>query len=301
MSTNPPGSGPNETLGGTITLAAPDVTVAVDVEHGGRLASLVVGGRERLIGPPEPADGSIRWGCFLMAPWPGRLAGGRLRFRARTYQLERTHGRHAIHGLVHGRPWQITSSSPQALALEIELGQAGWPFGGRVRQRIAVRRGTVELEAEIEADEPMPAALGWHPWFDRGGTDPRITVQSGEILERHRMIPTGRTRPATGRLDLRNGPPLGSRRLDDVYVGAGSPAVVAWPDLQLRLELGAPLSTIVVHTPARGFCVEPQTAWPNALAQAPATAGREGAVELAAGERLTTLLRLRFSPRAGQG
>ncbi|HEX8025738.1 MAG TPA: hypothetical protein VF484_06015, partial [Candidatus Limnocylindrales bacterium] len=102
MSTNPSARGER--------LVADDVTVIVDPEHGGRLASLVVGGRERLIGPPDPADGSVRWGSFLMAPWPGRLASGRLRWRGRTIQLERTFGRHAIHGLVHGRPGTVTAA-----------------------------------------------------------------------------------------------------------------------------------------------------------------------------------------------
>jgi len=286
-----------------VELAAGDVRVAVDTAHGARLASLVLGGRERLVGPPDPPDSSIRWGCFLMAPWPGRLGEGRLIWQDRVFQLPRTHGRHAIHGLVHDRAWAVTARSTTALAAEIELRPAGWPFDGRVRQTISVEPDGVLLEAEIEADEPMPASLGWHPWFDRGGADPRIRVAADHILAVRGMIPTGEQEPVSGRTDLRSGPRLGRRRLDDAYPAARSPAVITWPDLALQLEFGPPLSTIVVHTPARAFCVEPQTAWPNALGQtagersdqAPEPARDQGIARLDAGQKLVARLRLRGS------
>jgi len=288
MSTNPHAA----TTTDLVSLNAADgTTVLVDIEHGGRLASLVIGGRERLLGAAGAAPGSIRWGSFLMAPWPGRLAGGRLQWAGRTWQLERTHGRHAIHGLVHDRRWTVTEATDADISLEIELGTVGWPFGGRVRQRIALEPGGLTLDAEIEADEPMPAALGWHPWFVRGGTDPRVTVVADRVLELAAMIPTGETIAVAGRTDLRDGPRLGRRRLDDAYIGARSPAVIAWPDLELRLEFGPPLTTVVVHTPAHGFCVEPQTAWPNALG-VEGDPGLRGAVELDAGETLRARLRL---------
>ena len=50
--------------------------VVVDLEHGGRLASLRVFGRELLVGPPEDpgaADQLIHWGCYPMAPYAGRV------------------------------------------------------------------------------------------------------------------------------------------------------------------------------------------------------------------------------------
>jgi len=274
--------------------AADGTTVLVDVEHGGRLASLVIGGRERLLGAAGAPPGSIRWGSFLMAPWPGRLADGRLRWRGRTWQLPRTHGRHAIHGLVHDRPWTVTEASGAGISLEIELGPAGWPFGGRVRQQITLEPGGLTLDAEIEADKPMPAALGWHPWFDRAGTDPRVTVTADRVLELAGMIPTGETIAVAGRTDLRDGPRLGRRRLDDAYTDARSPAVIAWPDLELRLEFGPPVTTVVVHTPAQAFCVEPQTAWPNALGVGADLARQRGAASLGAGETLRARLRLRI-------
>ena len=86
--------------------------------------------------------------------------------------------------------------------------------------------------------------------------------------------------------DLRRGPAIAGRRLDHAYVGARSPAVITWPDLELAIEFAPPASVVVVHTPPRGLCVEPQTAWPNALSADLRSTPGTGVTKLAAGESL---------------
>jgi aldose 1-epimerase len=281
-----------------ITLSAGGATAIIDVERGGRLFSLRIDGQELLLGVDATAGRSIGWGCFVMAPWPGRLAGGQFRWRGRRFQVPQTLGRDAIHGLVHDRAWQVEDASGRDASLSIELGPAGWPFAGRVRERIALEERALVLEASIDADEPMPAAIGWHPWFLRRGADPRVEVAAASTLALREMIPTGARHGVRGRTDLREGPALGRRRLDDVYVDARSPATIRWPDLELRIEFEPPLSTVVVHTPVQAICVEPQTAWPNALS-GDAVAGLTGAgpmgaraIELDGGQALRTRTKL---------
>ena len=46
--------------------------LTIDPDHGGRLASLTVAGRELLV-PHSAGVSAIGWGCYLMVPWPGRL------------------------------------------------------------------------------------------------------------------------------------------------------------------------------------------------------------------------------------
>jgi galactose mutarotase-like enzyme len=156
------------------------------------------------------------------------------------------------------------------------------------------------MEAEIEDESAMPAAVGWHPWLRRGGSDPRLLIDADAVLETRALIPTGRVLPLEGRVDLRTGPLLGPRRLDHTYVGARSPAIVTWPDLELRLEfLG--IDTIVVFTPPGAFCVEPQTAWPNALGFADgADRVRAGARTLGVGERLHAAFVIRWNRSSDQ-
>lgn len=93
----------------------------------------------------------------------------------------------------------------------------------------------------------------------------KLRIDASEVLVLDAdLVPTGEVRAVTPSEDLRSGPPLGDRRLDHVYVRTEGPAVVRWPDLELRMEHDTSLRTVVVHTPAEAICVEPQTMWPNA-------------------------------------
>jgi aldose 1-epimerase len=228
-----------------------------------------------------------------MAPWPGRLANGRFEWQGRSLQLRRTHGRHAIHGLTWNRQWTVEAMTGDAATLSIELPRDEWPMGGRVEQRVRVSDAGVELEAEIRADKPMPAALGWHPWFLRRG-DPRLRVDAASHQLTEGMIPTGETVPVSRKTDLRGGPRLGRRRLDLAYLGAREPAFVTWPDLELRIRFEPSPAPLVVYTPRDSFCVEPLTAPPNALASTAADRAG-GASILSAGERLVASLAMTWN------
>jgi aldose 1-epimerase len=263
--------------------------LAIDAERGGRIASLSIGGRELLLGPPSADDRSFRWGCFLMAPWPGRLAGGRFEWARRTIDLPRTHGRHAIHGLGWSREWRVLEQAASRATLELDLGEAGWPMGGAARETIELHEDRLVLTAEVRAADATPAGLGWHPWFQRRG-GARVTLEADGILEVEGMLPTGRILPIAGKLDLRDGPELRRRRLDDVYVGVRSPIVVGWEDLELRISPGPNQPAVLVHTPRSSFCVEPMTAVPNAF-------NGPDVPKLQAGERLATTTVLSWAQR----
>jgi aldose 1-epimerase len=222
-----------------------------------------------------------------MAPWAGRLADGRYRAGdGQHVQLPRTHGRHAIHGLLWDRPWTVSEASPERAVLTCDVPRELWPPGCSVRHEVRITGERLDLVATVTAGSAgsaaaassaasasMPVAIGWHPWFrrDAGGSGARgddlsLRVDAVELLRTEWMIPTGETTPVRGQTDLRGGPRLGRRRLDHAYVAAHSPAVLRWPDLELTIAWDPSPSTLVVHTPASSVCVEPQTAWPNAPA-----------------------------------
>lgn len=237
-----------------------------------------------------------------MAPWPGRLANGRFEWDGATVQLPRTHGRHAIHGLGWAAPWRVDAAASDRASLSLDLAREGWPMGGRVTETIQLRGDRLVLEGGIEADRPMPAALGWHPWFRRDG-EVRLRVDADATLETRGMLPTGTVRPVTRHSDLRAGPALANRRLDDAFVGARSPVVARWHDLELEIAFEPSPATVVVFTPPGRFCVEPQTAWPDPFALAPHQATARGAIEIGAGEtlRIVMELALRSEPQRPGG
>lgn len=254
---------------GLIELRRNGVVARIDPADGGRIVSLIIAGRERLL-PKERARArtpALYWGCYPMVPWPGRLARGRIPTGEGEIRLEPNLPPSAIHGLGFDRSWEITEQSEAAVTMTCELRGLGWPFGGRARHTLRLGPRGLELELEIGGyTKAGPAGLGWHPWFTRPPTgDLRVRVDSSEVLVVDAdLVPTGDVRPVTPTEDLRSAPPLGDRRLDHVYVRTKGPAVVRWPDLELRLGYDASLRTVVVHTPPEGVCVEPQTMWPNA-------------------------------------
>jgi galactose mutarotase-like enzyme len=241
-----------------------------------------------------------------MAPWAGRLADGRFSEPdGRVVQVPRTHGRHAIHGLLWDRPWTVEVATDVAAVLTCAIAPEEWPPGGIVRHEMRLAPDRLEMRARITAASgdaavaraagtAMPAAIGWHPWFrrDAGSGALSLRVDASKVLETSRMIPTGATLPVAGPTDLRGAPMLGRRRLDHAYVAARSPAVLRWSNLELAIAWEPSPSTLVVYTPASSLCVEPQTAWPNAPALAGDARHRSGLRVLRPGETLTAAMTL---------
>jgi aldose 1-epimerase len=287
-----------------VELTSGTTAAQIDPAAGGRIASLVVGGVERILGKPSASARPTSWGCFPMVPWPGRLADGRIPTADGEVRLEPNHGRSAIHGLGFDAAWTTLDQSDTAVTLSCDLRGRGWPFGGVARQ--TVRLGSTSLELELEVGEYSragPAGLGWHPWFTRPRPgDLRVTLDAQRLLVLDAdRIPTGEVRMVTEAEDLRAGPPLGDRRLDHVYVDATGPAIVRWPDLELRIDFEAPLTTVVVHTPETGICVEPQTMWPNAPLLAAGGVSGTGLRTLAPGERMRARHRWTWSLATDSG
>jgi aldose 1-epimerase len=255
-----------------LELIAGDITVAVDAAAGGRLASFVVNDAERLVvsPPPDQDNPELRWGCFVMAPWAGRIAAARFTWHGRDVALPANYdGTHAIHGLGTDRAWEVVEQTGDTVELRCDVAEAPWPFtGASLSSRITLDPGTLAQQIRVRAGRhAMPASAGWHPWFARPAAgDLHVTVDAATHLELDAEgIPTGRRQSVAGETDLRHGPALAKRRLDHVYVRPGSTAVVAWPDLRLELSLGSTVVAAVVHTPPEGVCVEPQSAWPDAV------------------------------------
>lgn len=249
-----------------LRLDAPGASAVVDLVHGGRLASLVIDGRELLV---TEGMGRMSWGSFPMAPFAGRVREGRFSFRGASYDLPIEMPPHAIHGTVLDRSWQRFDER----SIGTSLGPA-WPFAGQAIQRFDLREGRFTFGLEVHADEPMPASIGWHPWFRRrlakadsaGGTDRGDLTPPVELdLDAGSMY----VRDAAGITTLdRMAPPPGP--WDDCFTDLRRPPVLRWPGF-LELAIDSDCRDWVVYTaPTEALCVEPQTGPPDALNLEPA-------------------------------
>jgi aldose 1-epimerase len=262
-----------------IELRSADTTVTVAPEAGGRIVQIVAdldgSPTGLLVEPDDPQrllDEPLAWGCYPMAPWPGRVDGSRFTWDGVEHALPANDGRHSIHGRAVYLPWSVEHQSMASCALSIAFGPAeGWPFACVAEQHIEATDHGVNLRLAVKsAGETFPAGVGWHPWFRRDvrpGAEAAVRVPAPVHYERRQdLIPTGVVGEPAGDADLRAGPVLGERRLDDFYGGVVEAMEITWGDLRLRMTSGWNVQHAVVFTEQeRGFCVEPQTCAPDAF------------------------------------
>jgi aldose 1-epimerase len=243
-----------------VQLSMGDATVTVDPAAGGRVTSFVVDGTELLV---QHGSDVFHWGSFPMAPWVGRLRHGRLEFDGRVVDLPVNAPPHALHGLVTERPWSVTAADEKSVSLSVDLGGAAgdpWPWPCRVTQSVSLGPDALRFRLAVEAQCPMPADIGWHPWFVRdigwaGRTvSAELDVAGGRIyLNDDEGIPSG---------ELGAPPP---RPWDYCFVDLERPPAVRWPGL-LEVTVDSDCDHWVFYDmePA-GICAEPWTGPPNSL------------------------------------
>jgi aldose 1-epimerase len=234
-----------------MTFEAGATTATVDLGCGGRLSSLRVGDLELLA---HNGHAPTQWGCFVMAPFAGRLDRGVLHIDGTEHQMPIDAAPHAIHGTVVEAP----AVAVDADTVRMDLGPT-WPVAGHVLHGFDLAEDHLTLRLEVHTDAgPFPASCGWHPWFPRrlGGAEVEITVSATSML----------ARGADGLPDGRRITPPPPGPWDDCFEGITAPTVLEWPGV-LRLHIDSDAQYLVVYDEqADAVCVEPQTAPPNDLA-----------------------------------
>jgi aldose 1-epimerase len=248
---------------GTVTLRNGRAAVTVDPTRGCRLSSFAVGGRELLSDGYDPRvvehldTPAFGWGCFVMAPWAGRVRHARATWQGRTFTLPEHDDGHAIHGLVHSAPWQRI----EATAWQVDVSADEWFAPLRVVHRVTLAADHLHLHLEVSAlDAPAPATVGWHPWFRReiDGAALELALPPAEMLARD---PEGIATAQRVEVPV---PPW-----DDAFVGIEAPVRLTWPGIAtLGIETDAPV-TVVFTERATVACVEPQSGPPDEVNQRP--------------------------------
>lgn len=245
-----------------ISLRAAATEAVVDPASGGRIAALRASTLDLLV---TDGPGPLTWGCYPMAPWAGRIRDGVLRWRGEEHRFP-AHllPPHAIHGTLLETAWEVLAAGADHAVMAADLGPP-WPWGGRVVQRVRLEPDAIHAELEVHAAvHPMPAIVGWHPWFPRvlrnslgqpvGGPIEVDLPAGGMLLRGADGIPTGEV--------VRPIPP---EPWDDCFVDLPRSPRVRWPDA-LEVTVTSDARFWVVFTePEEGVCVEPQTGPPNGL------------------------------------
>jgi aldose 1-epimerase len=175
-------------------------------------------------------------GIPFLAPWANRMADGGFWADGKKYTFNSGLGsvRVAANGIaMHGmlstsQLWEVTQVSADAQSAHVtsrfefwkhpEL-MANWPFAHEYEMTYRLSGGTLEVITTVinRSAEPMPLALGYHPYYNLPGV-PRdeavahIPARTAVVAD-DRLVPTGEMKP----MDLPDPTPLKGRTLDNGY------------------------------------------------------------------------------------
>ena len=237
---------------GSLRLGDETTLIEIDAVSGGRIAQISFRGIELLVGQGSavPLGDPMRWGCYPMVPWAGRVRDGRFELNGRSYQLPVGADGHAIHGVGFTSAWTVVARTSGSVELTLALPRdETWPFGGRARQQIVVGDGAIRMELAVTADDRrFPAVIGWHPWFRKPD---RLQFRPAAIYRRVDGIAVDE------QIEVPPGP------WDDCFVNT-EPVVAEIGGVTATLTSDC-TEWVVYDQPAHATCIEPQSGPPDAF------------------------------------
>jgi aldose 1-epimerase len=194
-----------------------------------------------------------------------------------------------IHGLLGAAAWHVTRvAADKRSALVTSRFEfwthpdlmAQWPFAHSYEMTYLLGDGVLEVRTTVSnlSAEPMPVALGFHPYYripdsPRDQWVLRMPARSWVVAD-DRRIPTGEFKP----FDLPNPLPLKDRTLDDGFTDLERDAKgmasfrIQSGEKEIEILFGPKYPVAVVWEPAMppgqsgGFiCIEPMTGVTNAM------------------------------------
>src|SRR4026209_618125 len=247
-------------------------------------------------------------GIPLLAPFANRLDEPAFYANGKKYnfdmELGNVRGPIPIHGYLSGaKDWKMGEAKADGNARWVTnqldfYRNPQWmqqfPFAHTLTMTYRLQDGVLEVHTRIDnlSVEPMPVAIGFHPYFQltdstREGWTLSIGAKTHWLLAQNK-IPTGETEPIEKMFPDRHAVPLKDFDLDDVYGDlerdAQGRAVISikGKGQQLDVILGANYKSIVLYSPnpanARGGAVGGGGGRGNAPAPPPPAtpAGRRG-------------------------
>jgi aldose 1-epimerase len=243
-------------------------------------------------GPAALRENPALCGIPFLAPWANRIDGGAYWANGKRYLLNpelgglrRDANGKPIHGLLAFSPaWTLEAagSDDRSAYATSRLDfwkhpemMAQFPFAHTIAMTYRLAAGALEVETTLEnlSADPMPVAIGYHPYFrlhdaPRARWKVHLAARSRAVLDRL-VIPTGELQPA----HFADPHPLAAGQLDDVFTdlvrGPDGQAVFWVEGERERVEVayGPKYSVAVVYAPdGRDFiCFEPMAALTNAF------------------------------------
>jgi aldose 1-epimerase len=276
--------------------ASRDIRVSIAPSIGNIAYEFSVHGKNYLrfpfAGPAELKANPRLCGIPFLAPWGNRIDGLAYWVNDRKYLLNRTLGnlrldsnQKPIHGLLLFSPdWVVISAGADGESAHVTSRLEFWkhpammaqfPFAHKIDMTYRLAGGSLQVEVAIEnlRDQPLPVAIGHHPYFQLHDVPPdewtvHIAARDHLVLDEF-LIPTGERRP----MGFADPHPLRAGPLDDVFTnllhepdGTAQFRVMGARE-RITVTFGPNYRVAVVYAPqGRDYiCFEPMAAITNAF------------------------------------
>lgn len=281
----------------TVRLADIDHGIEVSIlpSVGNRACEILVRGQNILYFPfSDPsaakADRHLN-GIPFLAPWANRMPEGfhangkKYRFNTDSNSIRLDQNGIPIHGLLTSSPfWEVIDLAADAVSAHVTSRlefwrypdlAVNWPFAHDYEMTHRLADGVLETSVAVinRSNDPMPVAVGFHPYFQLPGVPIEEAVAHIPV-KRHvsadsDSLPTGETTPVS----FNGGVSLSERRFDDGFTD-----LVRTPDgravfsveargKKIEVAFGPRYTVAIVYAPAgQNFvCFEPMAAITNGI------------------------------------
>ena len=255
-----------------IILAKGDMLLELDPCAGGAVSKLKHRDLDVLRPAPErfgPAFDALKYASFPMVPYAGRIHEAEFRLNGTEVELHANlpPEPHAIHGHGWQDVWKVESQTKTSATLAYHHDADAWPWSYDARQTFKLTEGrlTVELSVTNLSDTPMPAGLGWHPYFSREGATLIVPTTQVWAVDPE----TGANNPNEVKItdDLSRARIVEALSLDTTFSVDPGSIEINWPThgVSLKYEPIFSHATIFVPPGEDFFCTEPLTHATNAV------------------------------------
>ena len=204
---------------------------------------------------------------YALVPYSNRLFDGQLITPTGPITLPGNHRLHPIpiHGVAWRTDWQTHQTGEASATLHYRhTADAHWPFAHECTQQVSLGPDTAHFALTLRnlSDQPMPAGLGFHPWF-AVDEDSTVDFTAASVWTQDAQgrplaaVPAGNE----ARFDFARPRPAMDVVQDHCHVNWHGPARLTHPRRQLAVELtaSADLSHLMVYRrPGQAWlCLEP--------------------------------------------
>lgn len=271
------------------------IKVSIAPSLGNRAYEMLVRGENILHFPfdhPSAAVGDRHLnGIPFLAPWANRMPDGfyangkYYRFNAGLNSIRPDQNGIPIHGLLSASPrWEVIDVGSGAdschVTSRLEFWKypdlmANWPFAHNYEMTFRLSAGVLEVGVSIDnrSAEPMPVAVGFHPYFQLPGVPigdavARIPARS-HVETNGRLVATGETTPVS----FGERVSLNDHRFDDGFTDLVTDAAgratfsVEGRGRKIEVAFGPNYPVAIVYAPPgqNYICFEPMSALTNGV------------------------------------